>query len=80
MPQYDSAECLCNSQTTTKLFASSSVVMVMADVFLNNEVYILRKFTKIVQIFDKTDNPKGQGIIQWPQSFVDCILELLKND
>ena len=80
MPQYDSAECLCNSQTTTELFASSSVAMVMADVFFNNEVNLLRKFTKIVQIFDKTNNPKGQGIIQWTQSFLDFIFKLLKND
>ena len=38
------------------------------------------KFTKIMRIFNKTDDPKGQGIIQRPQSFVDFILELLKND
>ena len=63
MPQYDSAECLCNSQTTTELFASSSVAMVMADVFFNNEVNLLRKFAKIAQIFDKTDDSKGQGAV-----------------
>ena len=81
MPQYDSAECLCNSQTTTELFASSSVAIVMADVFFNNDANPLRKFTKkIVQIFDKTNNPKGQGIIQGTQSFLDFIFELLKND
>ena len=80
MPQYDSVECLCNSQTTTELFASSSVAMVMLMFFFNNEVNLLRKFTKIVQIFDKTNNAKGQGIIQWTQSFLDFIFELLKND
>ena len=48
--------------------------------FFDNEVILLRKFTKIMQIFNKTNNPKGQGIIQWTQSFLDFIFELLKND
>jgi len=48
--------------------------------FKNNEVNLLRKFAKIVQIFDKTDDSKCQGGVQRSQSFVDFILELLKND
>ena len=63
MPQYDRDKCLCHSQTTTELFASSSVAMVMADFLKNNEVNLLRKFTKIVQIFDKIDNLKNQKAI-----------------
>ena len=48
MPQYDRDKCLCHSQTTTELFASGSVAMIMTDVFLNNEVNLLRKFAKIM--------------------------------
>jgi hypothetical protein len=31
--------------------------------FKNNEVNLLTKFAKIVQIFDKTDDSKGQGAV-----------------
>jgi hypothetical protein len=48
--------------------------------FKKNEINLLRKFAKIVQIFDKIDNSKSRGVTYGPQSFGDFILELLKND
>jgi len=38
----------CAIAKPPELFASSSVVMVMTDVFSNNEVNLLRKFVKIM--------------------------------
>jgi hypothetical protein len=40
------------------------VVMVMTDVFLNNVVNLLRKFAKIVQIFEKTEVQKAKGLFK----------------
>jgi hypothetical protein len=57
-----------------------SVATVMTDVFQKNEINLLRKFAKIVRIFDKIDDLKSQGVIYEPQSFGNLILELLKND
>ena len=57
-----------------------SVATVMTDVFQENEINLLRKFAKIVRIFDKIDDSKSRGVIYGPQSFGDFILELLKND
>ena len=67
----------------TKLLVSllsSSVVMVMTDIFQKNEINLLRKFAKIVRIFDKIDDSKNRRVINGPQSFWDFILELFKND
>jgi hypothetical protein len=41
----------------------ASVATVMTDVFQKNEINLLRKFTKIVIIFDKIDITKNQGVI-----------------
>ena len=54
--------------------------MVMTDVFQKNEINLLRKFAKIVRIFDKIDGSKNRRVIYGPQSFGDFILELFKND
>jgi hypothetical protein len=48
--------------------------------FKKNEINLLRKFAKLVQIFDKIDDSKGRGVIYGPQSFGDFIPEVLKND
>ena len=40
-----------------------SVATVMTDVFQKNEVNLLRKFGKIVRIFDKVDDSKNRGVI-----------------
>ena len=40
-----------------------SVATVMTDVFQKNEINLLRKFAKIVRIFDKTDDVKGEWVI-----------------
>ena len=57
-----------------------SVATVMTDVFQKNEINLLRKFAKIVRIFDKIDGSKNRRVIYGPQSFGDFILELFKND
>ena len=57
-----------------------SVATVMTDVFQQNEINLLRKFGKIVRIFDKVDDSKNRGVIFKHQSFGDVILKLLKND
>jgi hypothetical protein len=43
--------------------AMSSVATVMTDVFQKNEINLLRKFAKIVRIFDKVDDSKKRGVI-----------------
>jgi hypothetical protein len=48
--------------------------------FKENEINLLRKFAKIVRIFDKIDDSKSRGVIYGPQSFWDFIPEVLKND
>ena len=48
--------------TKQYLFAPS-VATVMTDVFHKNEINLLRKFAKIVRIFDKVDDSKNQGVI-----------------
>ena len=58
----------------------TSVATVMTEVFHKNEINLLRKFSKIVRIFDKVDDSKNRGVIQRHQSFGDVILKLLKND
>jgi hypothetical protein len=40
-----------------------SVATVMTDVFHKNEINLLRKFSKIVRIFDKVDDSKNRGVI-----------------
>src|ERR1700733_9324229 len=40
---------------------TSSVATVMINVFLKNEINLLRKFGKIMRIFDKIDNSKSRG-------------------
>jgi hypothetical protein len=40
-----------------------SVATVMTDVFHKNEINLLRKFAKIVRIFDKVDDSKNRGVI-----------------
>jgi hypothetical protein len=40
-----------------------SVATVMTDVFHKNEISLLRKFSKIVRIFDKVDDSKNRGVI-----------------
>ena len=40
-----------------------SVAIVMTDVFHKNGINLLRKFAKIVRIFDKVDDSKNQGVI-----------------
>ena len=62
------------------LCGGASVATVMTDVFHKNEINLLRKFAKIVRIFDKIDDPKNRGVIYKYQSFLDVILKLLKND
>jgi hypothetical protein len=52
----------------------------MTDVFQKNEINLLRKFARIMIIFDKIDDLKNWGVIQWHQSFVDIIIGLLKDD
>jgi len=53
-----------NKHKPPQSFCASSVAMVMTNVFFkNNEVNLLRKFAKIVQMFDKTDDSKGQGAV-----------------
>ena len=52
----------------------------MTDVFQKNEINLLRKFAKIVRIFDKIDDSKNRRVICGPQPFGDFILELFKND
>ena len=83
MPQYDRDKCLCHSQTSTNhqsFFVSSGVATVTTDIFKNNKIInLLRKFAKIMWIFDRTDDSKAQEVIWWPQSFVDFILEWLKQ-
>ena len=59
---------------------SISVAMVMTDVFQKNEINLLSKFAKIIQIFDKINDSESQRVIDRPQSHGDFILELLKND
>ena len=58
----------------------ATVTTVMTDVFQKNEINLLRKFAKIVRIFDKIDDSKSRGVIYGPQSFRDFIPEVLKND
>jgi len=58
----------------------SSVATVMTEVFQKNGINLLRKFVKIVRIFDKVDDSKNRGVIWRHQSFGDIILGLLKND
>jgi hypothetical protein len=41
----------------------TSVATVMTDVFHKNEINLLRKFAKIVRIFDKIDDPQNRGVI-----------------
>jgi hypothetical protein len=41
----------------------TSVATVMTDVFHKNEINLLRKFAKIVRIFDKIDDFKNRGVI-----------------
>jgi hypothetical protein len=41
----------------------TSVATVMTNVFQKNEINLLRKFSKIVRIFDKIDDSKNQGVI-----------------
>ena len=41
----------------------TSVATVMTDVFQKNEINLLRKFGKIVRIFDKVDDSKNRGVI-----------------
>ena len=57
-----------------------SVATVMTDVFQKNEINLLSKFAKIIQIFDKINDSESQRVIDGPQSHGDFILELLKND
>ena len=52
-----------------------SVATVMTDVFQKNEINLLRKFAKIVRIFDKIDGSKNRRVIYGPKSFGDFILE-----
>ena len=59
---------------------TSSVAMVMTDVFQKNEINLLRKFAKIMRIFDKIDDSKNRRVIYGHQPFGDFIPELLKND
>jgi len=40
-----------------------SVATVMTNVFQKNEINLLRKFAKIVRIFDKVDDSKNRGVI-----------------
>jgi len=40
-----------------------SVATVMTDVFEKNEINLLRKFAKVVRIFDKVDDFKNRGVI-----------------
>ena len=49
MPQCDRDKCLCHGHDQC--------------FFFNNEVNLLRKFAKIAQIFDKTDDSKGQEAV-----------------
>ena len=43
--------------------SASSVATVMTDVFEKNEINLLRKFAKIMRIFDKVDDFKNRGVI-----------------
>jgi hypothetical protein len=52
---------------------TNSVATVMTDVFQKIEINLLRKFAKIVRIFDKIDDSKSQWVIYGPQSFRDFI-------
>ena len=61
-------------------YCHSSVAMVMTDVSQKNEINLLRKFAKIIRIFDKIDDSKNRRVIYGPQSFGDFILELFEND
>ena len=40
-----------------------SVATVMTDAFHINEINLLRKFAKVVRIFDKVDDSKNRGVI-----------------
>ena len=40
-----------------------SVATVMTDVFRKNEINLLRKFAKIMRIFDNIDDSKNRGVI-----------------
>ena len=51
-----------NSETKLRK-GPASVATVMTDVFEKNEINLLRKFAKIVRIFDKVDDSKNQGVI-----------------
>jgi hypothetical protein len=44
---------------TCLIIIPSSVVTVMTDVFQKNEINLLRKFAKIMRIFDKIDDSKN---------------------
>ena len=46
-----------------RMACTSSVATVMTDVFHKNEINLLRKFGKIVRIFDKIDDSKNRGVI-----------------
>jgi hypothetical protein len=52
----------------------------MTDIFQKTEINLLRKFGKIMRIFDKIDDLKNQGVIQRHQLFGNVILQLLKDD
>ena len=43
--------------------SKSSDATVMTDVFHKNEINLLRKFAKIMRIFDKVDDSKNRGVI-----------------
>jgi hypothetical protein len=51
----------CCGDTLKK--GKASVATVMTDVFHKNEINLLRKFAKIVRIFDKIDDPQNRGVI-----------------
>jgi hypothetical protein len=49
--------------SSSSLTLMASVATVMTDVFHKNEINLLRKFAKIMRIFDKIDDPKNRGVI-----------------
>jgi hypothetical protein len=46
------------------MVTSGSVTTVMINIFQKNEINLLRKFSKIMIIFDKIDDSKAEGLFK----------------
>jgi hypothetical protein len=52
-----------NSNRYTEVLIRPSVATVMINIFHKNKINLLRKFAKIMRIFDKVDDSKNRGVI-----------------